>query len=200
VSYCADTALLDLKKKMTAWDVLQSDIRSPVKQSHVFRDALELIERYTLFGLVVRSLVSNIFHTLFRNSREDFPIVENLMQLQETENKFLEDAGVLADSVQAIVQKREAEMERHIRQVDNAVKQNIAEIAAGLEKQGAELKEQLRIEQQRHRLDLDKMYDELLASFVRSSEVWINCVVLYRRNARPKPSAFLCTRSNRVGE
>jgi hypothetical protein len=137
---------------------------------------------------------------LFRNGREDFPIVENLMQLQETENKFLEDAGVLADSVQAIVQKREAEMERRIRQVDNAVKQNIAEIAAGLEKQGAELKEQLRIEQQRHRLDLDKMYDELLASFVRSSEVWINCVLLYRRNARPNRSAFLCTRSNRVGE
>jgi hypothetical protein len=109
---------------------------------------------------------------LFRNGREDFPIVENLMQLQDTENKFLEDAGVLADSVQAIVQKREAEMERHIRRVDNAVKQNITEIAAGLEKQGAELKEQLRVEQQRHRQDLDRMYDALLASFVRSSEVW----------------------------
>jgi hypothetical protein len=50
VLLCADTALLDLKKKMTAWDVLQSDIRSPVKQSHVFRDALELIERYTRSG------------------------------------------------------------------------------------------------------------------------------------------------------
>jgi hypothetical protein len=74
VSYCADTALLDLKKKMTAWDVLQSEIRSPVKQSHVFRDALELMERYTLLGLEIRKLVCNTFTCCSETAGKTFPL------------------------------------------------------------------------------------------------------------------------------
>lgn len=93
------------------------------------------------------------------------------MTLQETENKFLEDAAKLADSVQAIVQKREAEMDRHIRQVDSAMRQNIAQIASGLELKAAELKEELKQEQQHYRQELDKMYDALLEKFVHSCEV-----------------------------
>lgn len=114
-----------------------------------------------------------VLHTnlLNRNGRDDFPLVENLMQLQETENKFLDDASSLADSVQAIVLKREAEMERQVRHVDQALKQNIGEIAAGLERQAAETREQLRMEQQRYRQEVDKMYGELLTTFVHSTEV-----------------------------
>lgn len=46
-----------------------------------------------------------------RNNREDFPVVENLMELQQADEKFLEDANALAESVQSIVHRSEVEAE-----------------------------------------------------------------------------------------
>lgn len=91
--------------------------------------------------------------------------------MQATENKFLDDAATLAESVQSIVMQHDAEMERQVRQVDEMLRNNNQRLGERLAVEAAAVKEQLRRERLQHRKDLDSMYNELLSKFVQTSEV-----------------------------
>lgn len=93
------------------------------------------------------------------------------MQIQGEENKFLENASALADSVHAIVQRHEIDMNKRIAQVDVALRENITQMMDNLSQQGDYIKGQLQDRRQEHREALNNMYGELLSKFLEATEV-----------------------------
>lgn len=106
-----------------------------------------------------------------RSSRDDFPVVDSLMQIQGEENKFLENANTLADSVHSIVQCHEADMNKRIAQVDIALRENVAQMMDNLSQQGDIMKQDLQQQRRVHREGLNDMYMELLSKFLKATEV-----------------------------
>ena len=62
-------------------------------------------------------------------------------------------------------------MQRKIDAVDQALRGNIQRIAAGLEDQCDQRKDELRQERLQHRADLDSMYSTLLREFLTNAQV-----------------------------